>query len=299
MDRKFTSSSSQDPREPLSDKLAELQETRREDKGCPDEETVSGYYDGELIKKNLFRWVRTYWHVKKCDECQRELEELATLLPESTSPAWVLVWSFFKQPKVCGSLAMMLLCIFVVQFHWSRPIYMGQNDSANNNNASGEKEYVDFGNCRDCFGLQISQDGSTLKIDNRRLEKLNKNKKLLVYMIAEYKSSQPNSESVKYLIFPLQQKDGSTMRNDIESLSRTGVAVDISLPFGYDQVVVHGYVRNNKVELASQNVRAPILEHPYQPSSKELEDIQRNCSEIQEIKSSSFPSIEIDFSTCE
>lgn len=69
--------------------------------GCPDEEALCGWVDGELRRHSLRRWMTMWRHVRigRCRGCQAEAEAIAEAMPP-TRPQWSRV-----VPTVKGAVA--------------------------------------------------------------------------------------------------------------------------------------------------------------------------------------------------
>ena len=61
----------------------ETRQARRQSHGCPDEEILCGWVDGELQRNSLRRWLMVWQHVqiRRCRECQAEIVALDAVRP--------------------------------------------------------------------------------------------------------------------------------------------------------------------------------------------------------------------------
>ena len=53
---------------------------RRQAMGCPSDEEICGFVDGELKAYGTRRWAEVGWHVHRCQLCQQDVEALAEAL---------------------------------------------------------------------------------------------------------------------------------------------------------------------------------------------------------------------------
>jgi hypothetical protein len=55
----------------------------RRSEGCPDEEALCGWVDGQLCRSNLRRWLRVWLHIRIrcCRNCLADIEALAHAMP--------------------------------------------------------------------------------------------------------------------------------------------------------------------------------------------------------------------------
>jgi hypothetical protein len=63
----------------------QARQARRRARGCPDEEALCGWVDGQLRRHSLGRWLMVWRHVqmRRCQECQAEVAALAaTMRPD-------------------------------------------------------------------------------------------------------------------------------------------------------------------------------------------------------------------------
>jgi hypothetical protein len=61
-------------------------------RGCPDEEGLCGWVDGELRRRTLRRWLKVWQHVeiRRCRACRAEVEALAEAnLPAQVQWSWL------------------------------------------------------------------------------------------------------------------------------------------------------------------------------------------------------------------
>jgi hypothetical protein len=63
---------------PPAFRFEHTQRADRQARGCPDEEALCGWVDGQLCRSNLRRWLRVWLHlrIRRCRNC---LAETATL----------------------------------------------------------------------------------------------------------------------------------------------------------------------------------------------------------------------------
>ena len=97
----------------------------RHDQGCPTDETLCGFADGQLLKTRLWLWVKVWWHVvlNRCAYCR---EDMAALQEEGVTASYWVAWCVWRRPQrrpawrplsVCAcALAMALL--LVSGWHW-------------------------------------------------------------------------------------------------------------------------------------------------------------------------------------
>jgi len=64
--------------------LGHAMELRRREKrqamGCPSDEEICGFVDGELRAYSTRRWAEVSWHVRRCQHCQDDVEGLCDAL---------------------------------------------------------------------------------------------------------------------------------------------------------------------------------------------------------------------------
>jgi hypothetical protein len=55
----------------------------RRAEGCPDDEVLCGWVDGQLRRSNLRRWLRVWVHmrIRRCRTCRAEIAALARAMP--------------------------------------------------------------------------------------------------------------------------------------------------------------------------------------------------------------------------
>lgn len=59
-------------------------EAGRHCRGCPDEESLCGWADGQLFRSNLWRWLRVWLHIRirRCRHCLAEIAALRRIAPK-------------------------------------------------------------------------------------------------------------------------------------------------------------------------------------------------------------------------
>jgi hypothetical protein len=70
----------------------QTRQDRRRAKGCPDDEALCGWVDGQLRRNNLRRWITVWQHVqiRRCRECQAEIVAISAAMPHAQlQPAWL------------------------------------------------------------------------------------------------------------------------------------------------------------------------------------------------------------------
>lgn len=64
--------------------LGHAMELRRREKrqamGCPSDEELCGFTDGQLKTVSARRWAEVRWHVRQCQHCQEDVEGLCEAL---------------------------------------------------------------------------------------------------------------------------------------------------------------------------------------------------------------------------
>jgi hypothetical protein len=68
---------------PSASRFEQTRQARRWVRGCPDEEALCGWVDGQLRRHSLRRWLTVWRHVRirRCRECQAEIAALAAVTP--------------------------------------------------------------------------------------------------------------------------------------------------------------------------------------------------------------------------
>jgi hypothetical protein len=72
-------------------RFEQARQARRRARGCPDEEALCGWADGQLRRHSLGGWLTVWRHVqiRRCRECQAEVAALAaTMRPDQLGLAW-------------------------------------------------------------------------------------------------------------------------------------------------------------------------------------------------------------------
>ena len=82
---------------PPASRFAQTRQARRQRQGCPDEEALCGWVDGELRRHSLRRWLMVWQHVqvRRCRACQAEVAALADASPRAR-PQWPWLASAVK-----------------------------------------------------------------------------------------------------------------------------------------------------------------------------------------------------------
>lgn len=105
--------------------ISELRAELRQEMGCPDDQTLSGFVDGVLKKKFLLAYLAAYYHIniKGCSACRQDIAELRLCLNiEDNDSAIVVVinrtlafFNTFLPTKSQIAVALILmLCIGVI-----------------------------------------------------------------------------------------------------------------------------------------------------------------------------------------
>src|SRR5262245_57423965 len=73
---------------PLAHAYELARQALRHEHGCPPDETLCGFVEGQLWKTQLWLWVKTWWHIviKRCAYCCQDVA--AFFLDESTRSIW-------------------------------------------------------------------------------------------------------------------------------------------------------------------------------------------------------------------
>jgi hypothetical protein len=77
---------------PSAYRFEQTRQARRWARGCPDEEALCGWVDGQLRRHSLRRWLTVWRHVRirRCRECQAEIVALAAAVrPDQPWRAWL------------------------------------------------------------------------------------------------------------------------------------------------------------------------------------------------------------------
>jgi hypothetical protein len=76
---------------PPASRFEQTRQAWRRARGCPDEEALCGWADGQLRRHSLRRWLTVWRHVRirRCRECQAEIAALAAAI--RPDPPW-RVW---------------------------------------------------------------------------------------------------------------------------------------------------------------------------------------------------------------
>jgi hypothetical protein len=63
----------------------QTRQARRRAAGCPDEEALCGWVDGQLRRNGLRRWLTVWRHVqvRRCRACQAEIAALVAAMPSN------------------------------------------------------------------------------------------------------------------------------------------------------------------------------------------------------------------------
>jgi hypothetical protein len=67
---------------PSAYRFEQTRQAWRQARGCPDEEALCGWVDGQLRRHSLRRWLTVWRHVRirRCGECQAEIAALAAAI---------------------------------------------------------------------------------------------------------------------------------------------------------------------------------------------------------------------------
>lgn len=78
-------------------RFEQTRQDRRQRQGCPDEEALCGWVDGELRRHSLRRWLMVWQHVQigRCRACQAEVAALGEASPPAR-PQWPWLASAVK-----------------------------------------------------------------------------------------------------------------------------------------------------------------------------------------------------------
>ena len=98
----------------------ETRQARRQSRGCPDEETLCGWVDGELRRNSLRRWLMVWQHIqiRRCRDCQAEVAALdavrPAIRPRLARPGPIVgrvigPWHRVKTPLAWGSSALVIM----------------------------------------------------------------------------------------------------------------------------------------------------------------------------------------------
>jgi hypothetical protein len=96
---------------PPAYRFERTRQVRRRAKGCPDEEALCGWVDGQLRRNSLRRWFTVWQHVqiRRCRECQAEIVAIAATIrpaqPQLARPASVLKCFMAPSPLAKKPLA--------------------------------------------------------------------------------------------------------------------------------------------------------------------------------------------------
>jgi hypothetical protein len=77
---------------PPAYRFDQTRQTRRRARGCPDEETLCGWVDGQLRRHSLGRWLTVWRHVRirHCRECQADIAAVAAAMrPDRLGRVWL------------------------------------------------------------------------------------------------------------------------------------------------------------------------------------------------------------------
>jgi hypothetical protein len=77
---------------PSAYRFEQTRQARRRARGCPVEETLCGWVDGQLRRNSLRRWLTVWRHVRirRCRECQAEIAVLETVMrPDQLRLVWL------------------------------------------------------------------------------------------------------------------------------------------------------------------------------------------------------------------
>ncbi len=113
--------------------IGHAMELRRREKrqamGCPSDEELCGYVDGELRTHGAQRWTEVRWHVNQCQHCQDDVEGLCEVLGLNPRDAVLghrsmrRGWSRFIAPMAAVA-AVLVLAVLGVQTYM--PTLLGE-----------------------------------------------------------------------------------------------------------------------------------------------------------------------------
>jgi hypothetical protein len=85
---------------PAACRFEQARRARRRARGCPDEEALCGWVDGQLRRHSLRRWLAVWRHVqiRRCRECQAEIAALAAAVRPD------LPWRGWRGSTLKGSM---------------------------------------------------------------------------------------------------------------------------------------------------------------------------------------------------